>query len=124
MAISTSNSQNSSISGAAGAVLQSGIGIGGSPGYYSAVSVNTGGLISGSANPSLSSAYRISTALDVTGDCSISGDLTVDGVSIKEQLAKINERLAILVPDPEMLEKYETLKNLYAQYKMAEALCK
>jgi len=49
-------------------------------------------------------------------------DVIVDGVSMKESIAKIQERLAILVPDPALLEKYESLKELYSQYKMMEAL--
>lgn len=51
-------------------------------------------------------------------------DVIIDGVSMKDSIAKIQERLAILVPDPELLEKYESLKELYSQYKMMEALLK
>ena len=38
-------------------------------------------------------------------------------------LDKIQDRLAILVPDPALLEKYEALKQAYDQYKLLEALC-
>ena len=48
--------------------------------------------------------------------------LELDGVDIGLTLAKIQERLAILVPDPKRLEKYEALQELYTQYKMMEAL--
>ena len=34
----------------------------------------------------------------------------------------IEKRLAILRPDPELLEKYEVLQSMYEQYKAAEAL--
>lgn len=34
----------------------------------------------------------------------------------------IEKRLAILRPDPELLEKYEMLQSMYDQYKAAEAL--
>lgn len=34
----------------------------------------------------------------------------------------IEKRLAILRPDPELLEKYEVLQGMYEQYKAAEAL--
>jgi len=35
----------------------------------------------------------------------------------------IQDRLAILAPKPELLEKYEALKQAYDHYKMLEALC-
>ena len=35
---------------------------------------------------------------------------------------KINERLAILVPDPAKLEKYAALKKAYEHYKTLEEL--
>ena len=42
--------------------------------------------------------------------------------SMNDRLSVIENRLSILVPDNEMLEKYEVLKDLYNQYKAAEAL--
>jgi hypothetical protein len=42
--------------------------------------------------------------------------------SINDRLSTIENRLSILVPDKEMLEKYEVLKDMYKQYKAAEAL--
>ena len=62
-------------------------------------------------------------SLSVSGSANIAGDLTVKGVSILETLEKINERLAILVPDPDRLEKFKALKNAYENYKTLEALC-
>ena len=50
-------------------------------------------------------------------------DILFNGVSVKDTLAKIQERLAILVPDPALLEKYEALQVAYEQYKLLEALC-
>jgi chaperonin cofactor prefoldin len=47
---------------------------------------------------------------------------TIEGVN--KRLDAIEARLNILKPDPEMLEKYELLQNLYEQYKTAEALLK
>ena len=51
-------------------------------------------------------------------------DVKLDGVSIKESISKINERLAILEPDFVLMEKYTALKELYDQYKTLEALCR
>ena len=47
---------------------------------------------------------------------------TIEGVN--KRLDAIEARLNIRKPDPEMLEKYELLQNLYEQYKTAEALLK
>jgi hypothetical protein len=35
----------------------------------------------------------------------------------------MEERLAILVPDSEKLEKFEALKTAYDHYKLMESLC-
>ena len=50
-------------------------------------------------------------------------DIKVDGKSLKEFMTKMEQRLAILVPDPERLEKFEALKKAYEHYKTMEALC-
>lgn len=61
--------------------------------------------------------------MNLTGVLSAS-DVKLDGVSMKDTLNSIQDRLAILVPAPDLLEKYESLKELYSQYKMMEALLK
>lgn len=53
----------------------------------------------------------------------VMGDVEVDGVSLKGFMDTVNERLMILQPKPEMLEKYEALRNAYNEYKMLEKLC-
>jgi hypothetical protein len=50
-------------------------------------------------------------------------DIILDGVSMKDTMAKITERLAILVPDPAKLEKFAALKAAYEHYKLLEKLC-
>lgn len=57
-------------------------------------------------------------------DFKVTGDLIVKGVNILDMVQKINDRLAILVPDPALLEKYEALREAYEHYKTLEALCK
>lgn len=64
-----------------------------------------------------------SPAVKIQGDADIEGNLKVGGVNIVDMLAKIQERLAILVPNPDRLEKYEALKMAYEHYKTLEALC-
>lgn len=48
----------------------------------------------------------------------------IDINDLDQRLKNIENRLSILVPDPKMLEQYETLKSLYDQYKTAEGLLK
>lgn len=56
-------------------------------------------------------------------DMAAGTDITVDGKSLKEFMNKMEERLAILVPDPAKLEKFEALKKAYEHYKLMESLC-
>jgi hypothetical protein len=51
------------------------------------------------------------------------GDLKIGNVSLKDFISKMEQRLAILVPDPEKLEKFEALKKAYEHYKTMESLC-
>jgi len=46
----------------------------------------------------------------------------VNGRSLTDIFVQIEKRLSILVPDPELLEKYTALQDLYEQYKTMEAL--
>ena len=57
--------------------------------------------------------------IDVKGD----GDIKVRGRSLSEFMTKMEQRLAILVPDPDKLEKFEALKKAYEHYKTMESLC-
>jgi CO dehydrogenase nickel-insertion accessory protein CooC1 len=76
-----------------------------------------------STNPYVTVSATTNSALKVSGDADIQGNLTVNGSNISEILAKIQDRLAILVPDPVRLDKYEALKQAYEHYKVLEALC-
>ena len=49
-------------------------------------------------------------------------DIVMNGVSLKGILDGITDRLAILQPKPELLEKYENLRQAYEHYKTLEAL--
>ena len=56
-------------------------------------------------------------------DMAAGTDITVAGKSLKQFMDKMEERLAILVPDPAKLEKFEALKKAYEHYKLMEKLC-
>ena len=56
-------------------------------------------------------------------DMAAGTDIKVDGKSLKEFMNKMEERLAILVPDPTKLEQFAALKKAYEHYKLMESLC-
>lgn len=60
--------------------------------------------------------------LEVKGDANFEGDIKLKGKSIGKMLEKIEDRLAILQPDPAKLEKYESLRKAYEHYKTLERL--
>lgn len=49
-------------------------------------------------------------------------DLIINGTSMKKLLDSITDRLAILQPKPDLLAKYENLREAYEHYKTLEAL--
>lgn len=97
------------------------ISAGGSGTYYNTNGTNW--ATTTATNPYVTVGTSTSAALKVSGDANISGNLTVNGMDIGTMLAKIQDRLAILVPDPARLDKYEALKQAYEHYKILEALC-
>ena len=56
-------------------------------------------------------------------DMAAGTDITVGGKSLKEFMNKMEERLAILIPDPKKLEQFAALKKAYEHYKLMESLC-
>jgi hypothetical protein len=67
-----------------------------------------------------------SSTVNITGDgidMAAGTDIKIDGRSLKNFMDKMEERLAILVPDPSKLEKFEALKKAYEHYKLMEKLC-
>jgi len=61
------------------------------------------------------------STLKVNGDADITGELTVQGVKLIDRLDKIEERLSILHPNPELEDKWDELKELGKRYKELEA---
>jgi hypothetical protein len=98
------------------------------------ISTNTNGYTIGSAGTSgqfytaTGTSYNWNNPPTVnisnTGiDMAAGTDIKVDGKSLKQFMDKMEERLAILVPDPTKLEKFEALKKAYEHYKLMEKLC-
>jgi len=88
----------------------------------------TGGytLATGNSNGTWASVVSSGTttpSIQVKGDAEFEGNVTINGANLAETLQRIQERLAILVPDPKLLDKYDALQQAYEHYKILEALC-
>jgi hypothetical protein len=69
-----------------------------------------------SADPNLTG-----RTLTVRGDAEFDGEVTIKGKSLTDMLEKIEERLAILHPNPKLEDKWDELKELGKRYKELEA---
>ena len=49
-------------------------------------------------------------------------DIFINGQSLSDWMSAVDKRLSILVPKPELQEKYEALQAAYDHYKTLEAL--
>ena len=96
-----------------------------SPSVTTINSINSGHYTIGSAGTTGGNWNNPPTVnISNTGiDMAAGTDITVAGKSLKEFMNKMEERLAILVPDPAKLEKFEALKKAYEHYKLMESLC-
>ena len=73
-----------------------------------------------SINDTLTIGHLAPSPLKVLGDAEIEGNLKLGGKNINEMLDKIEERLAILHPNPELEDRWEELKELSRRYKELE----
>jgi len=67
------------------------------------------------ADPSLKG-----STLSVKGDADFEGEVTIKGKSLTDMFEKIEERLAILHPNPELEDRWDELKELGKRYKELE----
>lgn len=95
------------------------VGAGGSGGYGTVLTTNgtgSAGWTTITADPNLQG-----KTLQVNGSATITGELTVQGVSLSDRLDKIEEKLAILRPNEELEAKWENLRGLRKAYMELEA---
>ena len=59
-------------------------------------------------------------SLSVKGNADFEGEVTIKGKNLSEMLEKIDERLAILHPNPKLEDKWDELKELGKRYKELE----
>lgn len=112
---STPNTSNITLgSGGAGTVTVSGAGNSGSV------------LMSGGTGTTwASTSASISAKTTMSGQLTLEGanpDITIGGKSMVTWMQKIEQRLSILEPKPELLAKYEALQQAFDHYKTLEAL--
>lgn len=115
---SISTTWSNSIAGSLGSV---GSGSGSYVFYPSTISTpGIGYTGSASSTVTITSPSSFSTDLTVKGDAHFDGDVKIQGVSLSSRLDEIEKRLAILRPNTELEEKWETLKRLGEEYRKLE----
>jgi hypothetical protein len=70
--------------------------------------------------------YWTTGTTNITGngiELDATADIKIGNKSFKAIMEKIEDRLAILTPDPAKLEKFAALKKAYEHYKLMEKLC-
>ena len=87
------------------------------------MAVGDGVVVGEGVGDGVGEAEATTSGFAIFGDAEFEGDVKIQGRSILEILDTIEQRLAILRPDPEKLEHFEALKKAYDNYKMLEALC-
>lgn len=73
-------------------------------------------------NISIATTQPLTTTNAKSGVVTVSGDIVIDGMSLKNTLMSISDRLSILEPNKQKLEKYKALRLAYENYKTLESL--
>jgi hypothetical protein len=81
----------------------------------------TNGTSPGWGNITLAEPALNGATLKVNGNADFEGEVTIKGKSLSEMFDKIEERLAILHPNPELEDRWDELKELGKRYKELEA---
>jgi hypothetical protein len=81
----------------------------------------TNGTSPGWGNITLAEPALNGATLKVNGNADFEGEVTIKGKSLTDMLEKIDERLAILHPNPELEDRWDELKELGKRYKELEA---
>ena len=104
------------VSSGGGGILGGGTGM--------AYTINTGAGTNGTWSQTYATSNTWNNSTVILNDKGVEikqgADLTVGGVSIVKTIKNIEDRLAILHPNPELEEKWEDLKELRRQYEALE----
>lgn len=95
------------------------------PFIHTAVSASAIGSAIPQANYSFAKDTNASTisaagSLHVSGDANFLGKVTIQGVDVVSLLTKLEERLAIMKPNPELEERWVEMQELSKRYKELE----
>ena len=82
--------------------------------------LTSNGNTNGWANVTLAEPNLQGSTLKVNGNADFDGEVTIKGKSLTGMLEKIEERLAILHPNPKLEDKWDELKELGKRYKELE----
>ena len=77
--------------------------------------------LNGTSNTIIADPSLKGNSLSVKGNADFEGEVTIKGKSLTDMFEKIEERLAILHPNPELEDKWDELKELSKRYKELEA---
>jgi hypothetical protein len=102
-----------------GVVPTSNITIGGGGSHTISIANGTGATTWASTSASNNAKITAKGQMHLEGE---DADIVMNGVSLKEILNSITDRLSILQPKPELLAKYDNLREAYEHYKTLEAL--
>ena len=92
------------------------------PSWLSNVSLTAPITVSGASGSAWTSPYTYSTTATMNvGKVHITDkDIEIDGLSLRQTLEKLNQRLAILQPNPELEADFEQLQQLRDRYVQLE----
>lgn len=85
---------------------------------------NSAGLywgMNGTSNITIQEPNLNGATLEVKGNANFEGNVKIKGKDLAEMFDKIESRLAILHPNPELEDKWDELKELGKRYKELEA---
>ena len=77
--------------------------------------------LNGTSNTIIADPSLKGNSLSVKGNADFEGEVTIKGKSLTDMFEKIEERLAILHPNPKLEDKWDELKELGKRYKELEA---
>lgn len=92
---------------------------GGGTGYYSNAISNNGNIsnpITLSDNTNYNFSYPVENNVKIHGDAEFSGDIKLQGKSLTNIIEQIEQRLAILHPNPELESRWNELADLRMKY--------
>ena len=101
-----------------------------SSGLSGGYTIGNGGTGTSSNTVWTGGSYRISdpaAVITASGRMELKGDgadLTINGKSLKNWMEKVEERLNILTPNPELEKEWDELRRLGERYRKLEKKCK